>query len=226
MATVQTILEAAYVRSTANDPGKLTVDGEMVATLNRQFQMLYAIKAVSAPDAHVARVNLSALSGSPAAATLPSETIDIRRIQSSGGTKVNLIPVEDIDRTWHLAPAVYRQGASLVSRGLSGDPIATDVLTIWHLDAPTALTALANTIDTRFESRFHELLIISLAIYMSTKDVDRDAGEFQKLVSERQIQLEAFFKLCGLSMTALQTPHGSVIIQKLNAALGLAGTGK
>lgn len=219
--TAQQIIEAAYARSTANDPGKLATDGEMISVLDRLFQALYAVRAAAEPSGALARANLAALAGSPASATLPTDMIDLRRVQrNSDSAKVNVIPVEEIDRSWHLAPAIYRQGNSVVSRGGAGDPVAGDTLTIFHLDAPATITALVSVLDARFPVRHHELLVVELAIYLATKDAGaRQAPEFQALVNTRNMYLETFMRLSGLSMTALQSPHGGVIMQRLNSLL-------
>jgi len=225
MATVQDIYEGALARSTANDAGKLVTDGEAVKVLDRIFQCLYAIMAIGDPTRALAKTNLAALSGSPASVALPTDTIDIRRIESvsgtiSAGTKINLIPVEEKGRGWHLAPCVFRQGGSIVTRGSAGDPASGDVLTVWHMDAPAALTALGTTIDTRFPTRYHELLVLHLAIYMASKDAGaRQAAEFQALQEERKAYLAMFLQLCNLSMTALESPHGNQILQRLDALL-------
>lgn len=222
-ATAQQLIEASYSRSTANDPGKLATDGELLGALNRMYQLLYALKAVSAPEQHTVGVNL-VLSAS--VATIPTDSIDIRRVEGvsgtvTAGTKINVIPVEEKDRSWHLAPRMYRNGNSLISLAGSGDPGAADTIKVFHLDAPATLAALATALDARYPVRFEELLVVHLAIYLSTKDTNRDATEFAKLTAERKMMLEAFFNLCGLSMTALQTPHGAKVLQKLNAVIDL-----
>lgn len=221
MATAQALIEAAYSRSTANDPGKLATDGELLGVLNRVYQLYYALKAVSMPGAHTTSSNvvLAAFIGA-----IPAEAIDIRRAEGTGGgvtagAKVNIIPVEEKDRSWHLAPAMYRQGNSLISRQGAGDPLATDTIKLFYIDAPAALAALATATDARWPSRFDELLIVELAMYLSTKDAKRDPAEFTKLSSYRLAQVQAFFQLCGLSMTALQSPHGGEIIQTLQSML-------
>lgn len=221
-ASAQQLIEAAYSRSTANDPGKLAVDGELLGVLNRIYQLLYALKAVSSPAAHTAVTNLVLVAS---AGSIPTDAIDIRRVEGvsgtvAAGTKINVIPAEEKDRSWHLAPRMYRQGNSLISIAGVGDPGATDTVKLFYLDAPATLSALATTLDARYPVRFEELLIVELAMYLSTKDINRDPGEFAKLSAYRNMQIEAFFRLCGLSMTALQTPHGGEIIQTLNAVLG------
>lgn len=220
--TVQQIIEAAYSRSTANDPGKLATDGELLGVGNRIYHALFALAAAAAPERYMSKTTC-VLSGSPAIGTLSAEVIDVRRVQRASGAKVNVIPVEEIDRLWHLAPAVYRQGGSLVSRGQTGDPGA-ETLTVWQLDAPTSWAATADTLDARFPTRHVELIIVELAIYLATKDEGRNAQEFAALKNYRDMQLEAFFRLSGLSMTALQSPHGGIIVQRLQSLMqGNAG---
>jgi hypothetical protein len=223
MTTMQDIVEGAYSRSTANDPGKLATDGELVGVGNRLYQLIYAIGAAAAPGSFTSRVALAALAGAPASAALSTDVIDVRRVQTGAGAKVNVIPVEEIDRSWHLAPAMYRQGNSLISRGNAGDPIAGDVLTVFQLDAPAPLTGLVSVLDPRFPVRYVELIIVELAMYLSTKDEGRDASEFQKLKVYRDLQWETFFRLSGLSLTALQSPHGGAIIQRINSLMTAAG---
>lgn len=219
--TAQTLIEAAYSRSTANDPGKLATDGELLGLANRLFQFIYAVAAVAAPERFISRTTL-ALLGAPASVTMPTDLIDIRRVQNALGAKVNVIPVEEIDRTWHLAPAVYRQGSTIVSRAGAGDPVAGDSLTAWILDAPATLAALTDALDARFPVRHVELIVVEIAMYLATKDSGRDAAEFAALKVYRDMQREAFLQLSGLSTTALQSPHGGVIVQRLNQ---LAGAG-
>lgn len=224
--TAQQLIEAAYSRSTANDPGKLATDGELLGVGNRIYQALFALAAAAAPERFLSKTTCG-LSGTPATGTLSTDIIDIRRVQTSGGTKVNVIPVEELERGWHLAPAVYRQGGSLISRGATGDPAAGDTLTVWQLDAPTSLAALTDAIDARFPLRHVELIIVEMAMYLATKDTGRDAAEFAALKQFRDMQLEAFFRLSGLSMTALQSPHGGVIVQRLQSLMqGAPATGQ
>lgn len=216
MAIAQSIIEAAYSRSTANDPGKLATDGELLGVLDRVFQWLYALRAAADP-ASATSLQSIALAGAPAALTLPTDIIDIRRITlSATGAKVNVIPLEELDRGWHLAPAVYRQGTQIISRGAVGDPAAGASLNIYLLDAPASLVALTTALDVRFPVRFHELLVLILAMYLASKDSGRNAAEFQALKTQYDMSLEMFFRLSGLSLTALQSPHGGVIVQRIN----------
>jgi hypothetical protein len=62
--TVQNLVEAAYSRSTANDPGKLATDGELIAVANRIYHIIYALAAAASPERFTAKTTLT-LTGSP-----------------------------------------------------------------------------------------------------------------------------------------------------------------
>lgn len=226
LTTVQQLIEGGYSRSASNDPGKLATDGELLALINRIYHALWAIAATASPERFVSRATLPALAGGPASTSLSPDLIDLRRVQLAGGGKVTVFPLEEMERTWHLAPAIFREGNLLVSRGASAgtygaaaDPIAGDVLTAWLIEAPADLTALAQALDARFPTRNMELVIGMIAMYLSTKDDERNPAEFAKLKSYHDTNMEVFLRLSGLSMTALTSPHGGVIVQRLNALL-------
>lgn len=201
--TVQTIVEAGYAKSTSSDPGKLAGDLELVNELNRTFQLRYALWSTAVGGAASGVPLLLTFSGTPATATLPTDIIDIDRLELAG-TKVRMLPVEEKDRAWHLPPAVYRQGLSLVSRGLTGDPVVGNVLTAWIDDAPATLANLSDVIDARFPVRFHKLLILDLALYLDTKDEGRDPAQHQKLIDEFQLETQLFEKVVGITDTTKQ----------------------
>lgn len=200
MATVQDLYEAAVASSTANDAGKLSVDLEMLNHLNRTFQLRFAVWSQIVGGAASGVPLLITFSGTPPTATLPTDIIDIDRLEIAG-LKVRMLPVEEKDRSWHLAPGVYRQGLTLVSRGLTGDPIAGTVMTAWIDDAPATLTSLASVIDIRFPVRFHKLLILDLALYLDTKDEGRDPAQHQKLLDDYGREDQMFGAVIGVTDT-------------------------
>jgi hypothetical protein len=190
MAIVQDIVEAAYAASTANDPGKLALDNELYNHLNRSFQLRYAQWTQPAGDAAHTQISLT-FSGTPASVTLPTDIIEIDRVEING-TKGYVIPVHEKERGWNLAPAMYRQGLSLISRNKVGDPVNGTPITLWIDDAPATLSSLSSVIDIRFPVRFHKLLILDLALYLDTKDEGRDPAEHQKLMDQYEHE-EAMF---------------------------------
>lgn len=222
MTTVQELVEGAYARSASNDPGKLATEGELVTVANRMYQLVYAIMAAAAPERFTSRAVLAAMVGAPAATALSVDIIDVRRVQRASGAKVNVIPLEEVDRLWHSAPAVYRLSGALVSRGRTDDPVAGEVLHVFQLDAPAGLVNIASVLDARFPVRHIGLLIDEMAMYLSTKDEERNPTEFAKLKTARDLQWETMFQLSGLSMTAMTSPHGGAIIQRVNSLMAAA----
>lgn len=204
--TVQQIIESAIARSTANDAGKLTVDGELIPHLNRKYQSIFARMGMQGGDNFIAKTSLT-FAGSPPSVALPTDIADIVRFETATGARTYLVPVRDKDRTWVIAPAVYRQGNTVVSRGLTGDPIATDTWTLFYKDAPTTLSALASTLDARFPVRFENALVVDLALYMSIKDENRDPNRIAALQRELDTENMLIDVLLGVSDTAQSTPH-------------------
>lgn len=203
MTTAQQIIEAAYARSTDNDPGKLAVDAELISHLNRDYQARFGLWSLKAGDAAVASVSLTLL-GPPAGATLPTDIIDIDRIEDTSGSRINLVPINEKNRAFHLAPVVYRQGLALLSRGQTGDPSIGQTLVVFHNDAPAPLTALSSVLDTRYPARFEMLLILGLAIYLDTKDTGRDLSSHTELKEEYERYDAMFNAEVGTDNSATQ----------------------
>jgi hypothetical protein len=206
MATAQDFIEAALVRSSANDPGKLATDGELLNHCSRLVARLFALFARARPDKAQSTTTV-ALAGNPPSGALPQDLIDLRRVEKADGTKVHLIPATEKERTWHIAPSVYQVGNTLTSRAKAGDPIATDVLTLYVLDQPAALTGLTSGIDVRFPVRHHQLVIDLLALYLDTKDTGRDAQAHEKLKVEIAEAKAAFALEFNLGPSALEWIH-------------------
>jgi hypothetical protein len=205
MTTAQNLIEAAYTRSTLNDAGKLAGDLELINYLNRRYQLRFALLAQAAGDDMLARLSL-VFAGSPAAVTLPVGIVDIVRLEDSAGSKVHLVPADEKDRVWHLVPAVYRQGLSLISLMRVGDPNVAQPITMFYNDAPAALTALASILDTRYPARFEGLLSKDLSLYLAGKDAGRDPGEYKELADELAIEEKAFNLLVYGEATAKERP--------------------
>lgn len=203
MSTAQQLIESAYARSAANDAGKLASDGELLLHLNRKYMSLYAIMAIAGGD-NALQSSALVLGGSPALVGLPGagEIIDIKRAEKTDGTKIYIIPADEKDRTWHLAPAMYRQGNQLISRNKLGDLVAGDSVVLYYLDSPGGLTTLASVTDPRFPIRHEDILVIDLAIYMSTKDEGRSEKEYKALKDELVDAMAMFNALIKGSNTA------------------------
>ncbi|MDB4876465.1 MAG: hypothetical protein JWM41_2911 [Gemmatimonadetes bacterium] len=204
--TLQQIIESGIARSTANDPGKLTVDGELIPLVNRKYQSIFARMSLQGGDNLLAKTTLT-FASSPPFVTLPTDIVDIIRFELAGGGRTYLVPVRDKDRTWVLAPAVYRQGNTIVSLARAGDPAAGDVWTLFYKDAPATLSALASTLDTRYPVRYENALVVEVALYMAVKDENRSPERIVALQRELDTENKMIDLLIGGSDSAESTPH-------------------
>lgn len=206
MTLCQDFIEAALSRSSANDAGKLATDSELVNHCSRVFARLFSLFARARPE-KAQSIATATLTGTPPSCALPQDLIDLRRVELSDGTKVHLIPATEKDRSWHIAPSVYQVGNTLTSRNKPGDPVAGVTLSLFVLDQPAALAALASTIDVRFPVRHHQLVIDLVALYLDTKDTGRDPAQHEKLVGEVGDGKAAFAMEYGLPPSALEWIH-------------------
>lgn len=208
--TCQQIFESGLARSTANDAGKLSVDGEMIPHINRKYQSLCARMALAGGDNWTAKTT-GTFASSPPAFTLPTNPIDIVRMETSSGGRTYLVPIRDKDRTWVASPAAYRLGDSIVSLARAGmspaDPVATDTWTVYYKDVPATLTALGTALDSRFPVRFEMALILDVALYMSIKDENRDPTRIAALQKELDTENAMIEAIIAGSDSASSSPH-------------------
>ncbi len=209
MTTVQQIIEGAWNSYSANDPGKLAQDPELIAHLNRVYQRTWPLIARARPDEFQSETTV-VLGGSPPFATLPADVIDVLQVYTSAGARVNLVPSTDRTRTWQLPPCVYRRGMTLVSRFAALDPVAGHVLTLTVLDAPAALTALGSSLDARWPVRHVQLFVNELAVYLAVKDAGRDENDRGAAIAALQGSAGALAAEFGLPPEAVQWIHADV----------------
>lgn len=206
MTTLATWIDASYNRSASNDPGKLALDAELIGHVNRVYQRFYALFAKARPD-EASSTAPYIISGIPVKFTLANDTIAVTQLFNATGGQINLIPAHEKQRLWHMAPAMYRLGNSVITRGLGGDPVAGDTVTAFLLDVPATLANLTDVIDPRFPTRHHQLCIDSLALYLDTKDAGREPEEHAKIVAEYQTALSTFAAEYNLAPDALTWAH-------------------
>lgn len=204
--SAQDLIEAGYARSTANDPGKLATDDELMGRLDRTWQSLWALAARQRPD-EFATVQTIVLVGGDAHYVLPDDLIEVRRLRNATPATVHLIPVAEIDRLWHIPPSMYRTGSTLYSRRKAGDPVAGDSIDAWLLLPATPLTTLAAVVDPKFPTRHVEILSNDLALYLDAKDENRDPQQFRKLAADQGVKLAAFAQEFDLDASALEFVH-------------------
>lgn len=209
MTTVQQIIEGAWNRYSANDPGKLAQDPELIAHLNRVYQRTWPLVARARPDEFQSETTVT-LGGSPPFAALPADVIDVLQVYTSAGAKVNLVPSTDRTRTWQLPPCVFRRGVNLVSRFAALDPVAGNILTVTLLDAPAALVALSSVLDARWPVRHVQLFVDELSAYLGIKDAGRSKVDRDSLLVSLQGSVAALAAEFGLPPEAVQWIHEDV----------------
>lgn len=207
MTIAQDVIEAAYAKSTANDPGKLATDSELLGRLNRSYQGLWALASRQRPDSFAVAQPIT-LTTAAAVYALPNDLVEVRRLRNANNATVHLIPAAEIDRLWHAAPCMYRTGGRLYSRGKAGDPVVNDVLTAWLLLSGTTLATLNTSFDLAYPTRHLEVLVNDLALYLDAKDDARNAAQFQKLAADQATKLAIFAADYELEASALEFLHG------------------
>lgn len=210
MATVQSIIEQGYAGSTANEAGDLAGDTELIAYLNGVYQAAYALAAVADPSAYQERATITCVAS---VATLPADILDIPVVRA-GGVVVHIAPVNQLHRSWHHPPVMFRESNTLVSRGLPGDPGPSQVLTLSLVASPDPLTTLTQVIDTRFPVRHHDMLVGAVRLYLAIKDEGRAPAQLQATQQQYNATVKTFLALIGLSLSALETPHGRQLVQR------------
>jgi len=185
---VQDILNAAYSRSTQNNPGTIATEStELLAVVQRALDGCYAMAARINPTFFAESASVAP----PGASTpwdRPETAESIFRIEdNSDGSEIVVVPYDD--RTAEeLLPAVYEFGKQFYTAGNAADPDPTsETLDFFYSKRPETLTALDDTLDPMWTEQFNELLVLEVAIYLAVKDgaAQSRTTETQALYAER-----------------------------------------
>ncbi len=167
--TVQEILNAAYSRSTQNNPGTIATEStELLKVVQRALDGCFAMAARINPTFFADTEQIAA----PGAATpwpRPELAEAVFRIENAG-VEVVVVPYDD--RTAEeLLPAVYEWGQAFYEAGNTPDPDpASDALDFYFSTRPATLTGPTDVLDLLWTEQFNELLVLEVAIYLATKD--------------------------------------------------------
>lgn len=182
--TVQQILDAAYSRSTQNNPGTIATESvELLSVVQRALDGAYAFAARLNPTFFADTADVA---GVASVWARPELAESIFLIEEADGTEVVVVPYND--RTAEeLLPSLYEFGQNFYGAGNTADPGATDTLTFYYASRPATLTSLTDTLDTLWREQFNELLVTEVAIYLAVKDGAGQSrqNELQALVGER-----------------------------------------
>jgi hypothetical protein len=176
--TCQTLIEAAYARSTANDPGDLSADPELIGVIDRRLKAIYSFAARVNKYYFAKSVPVVGSSGSWA---FPSDSESVFYVESTVPAEVHIVPFKD--RLSALAPRVYKYGQALKTVGQAGDPANNATLTLFYsyqhpaLNPALSASHATNTLEANWPEEFNDLVVFRLCRYLATKDgVREDLG--------------------------------------------------
>lgn len=211
--TCKDLIDAAYARSTFNDPDKLATDAELIGVIDRRHKQLYSMAAEYNPVYFGKSENVQA---SSSAWTWPDQAELIFRVEvgttannQTSGTLVRVVPIEDQEAD--IKPSVYQMGRSYYTTDSTElDPTAStgDDLLFYYskraydLDdtiAPdantgntvTSETDQGNIIDSTWPEQFNDLIVLHIAKYLSIKD-GRAGEEIAALDAEEKALMADF----------------------------------
>jgi len=212
------IIEAAYSRSTFNDPEKLATRQELIGVIDRRMKQLYSVIARNNPTYFGTKATVAPQSGSwPRPSSPPAELI--HRVETATGQQVHITPFED--RDGEQPPAIYQYGQRYFTVGRSNDPLNTATLTFFYskrhpdLNPTLAWDNAANRLDDMWPEQFNDLVVLHVARYLSTKDGRGE--EIQVLAAEEQALMEVLFNhltVENFGMTARWGQRARVISER------------
>lgn len=224
--TVDDILEAAYAKSTKNNPGTIATEStELLQVVQRTLEGLFAVAARINPY-HFAETVLTAATASTHWER-PEGAESIFRIEESG-SEVVVVPFYD-KMAESAKPAVYEYGQAFFPAGNAGDPDpSTDSLDFYYSKAPEVLTATTDSLDPLWEEQFNELLIIEVSRYLAVKDSETEgrAAEVASLMSEREMWANRYVAFLEHATVGIRKRYGHFNrfnTQSLSPVLSLIG---
>ena len=187
MTTVTQILEAAYAKSTKNNPGTIATEStELLAVVQRCLDGLFAVAARVNP-AHFGKSSTVAGVAGSWARPLDSESIFLVR-DNSDASLVVVVPYDDLLAEAQL-PAVYEWGQEFWPAGNANDPVAaTASLDFFYSKRPDILTLVGDNLDAMWEEQFNELIVLDVAYYLAVKDQGTEGRQLEatSLTAERE----------------------------------------
>lgn len=178
--TAKEIINRAFGRRTANDPGKLATPKELVGVLSDTIRQLYAQVAAVGPRYFAA---VSALTGPTGGKwPMPADAIVVWRAEDSTGKEVKIVDIGDKDaesppRIFEIRPGFYSVGyvptAAEIADGMAADPTNGTLKFYYakqHPPLDTALDPAAITLDASWPPQHNDILVDELAYYLAVKD--------------------------------------------------------
>lgn len=215
MTTAGTIIDDALDQFLTFDKGRSDIgndDLELFLQLNKILNRWYTAAAAPAQDSDLERNDYLAVSGDKTlAGDPPTIAVSIYAwvplVLNASGAVVAVVAFSELKLgRADLPPAVYFRGLNMTSGGRTGDPIATDVLTLHYTPIPGPLTLRghfigATTPATEATSTWpahlgDPALVLALSIYLAMKSQDFPPEELAKLQERGGQAFAEFLSYC------------------------------
>ncbi len=169
MATVQEIIDQGFNRSFKNRPDTIATDAtELVSVVDRLQKEMFAFAAEENPEYFGSALIVVGVGGVWARPANAESIILI--LTTSGSAEVVVVPIDQKDVEAGYVKAVYEWGRQFFGAGNTGDPAGTESLTFYYSDVPNTLTALGDSLDSRWPDRFKPIYELGVAAYLAVKD--------------------------------------------------------
>lgn len=185
MATLRQLIDAAYSRSTFNDPDKLATDRELAAVIDRRFKEMFSIAAGINPYYFGKRSTVEGVAGEW---SRPVDAEMIARVEMADGTEVTVVPFEDKEA--ELPPCVYAFGRKYYKTPESTALPDTATLTFFYSKSPATMSTAADELDADWPEQFNDLIVLHVARYLAVKD--QRVEEVQLFDAELASLLQSF----------------------------------
>lgn len=189
--TAKDLIEAAWGRSTANDPISLATRKELIGALQRKLKQVYSLAIRRNPFYFAKSSNVV---GAASKYAVPTDAEAVIAIEDATGGRVHIVPF--FDKKGEQPPRVYRLGRDYISVGEASDPGAADTLTFVYgylhadLDPEAAWDDAANTLEADWPEQFNDIMVVDLAQYLAIKDGVR--GDLNALAHEEEKIMAVF----------------------------------
>jgi len=206
--TVQDILDQAYNLSGKTQPGELVDEGsEIPLAVHRHLRATYLIGAQVNPTFFGAS---AAVAGVASVWAEPTDSNLVFYIEDATPAPISIRRLQEKAESWE-DPSVYALGRSFYPCGGANDPSGTETLTMYYSKKPSALTALADTLDVTWDEDHNDVLIYALGTYMATKDYGSQQGELAVFTDDFKAAVARYLTHLRLDVVGVVSRFGGIV---------------
>jgi hypothetical protein len=186
--TPQDILNAAYAKSTKNQPGSISTEStELLQVVIRALRGLYSFAARVNPMCFAA---MSTAVWDTDGWPWPEGAESLFKIENNAnGSLIVVVPFDDTGAEAG-KPAVFNLGNKFYPAGNANDPDNAVTLAYRYSKRPDSPADLNTALDGTWLEQFNELLSLEVAMYLALKD--GRMTEFGALKVDRELEANQF----------------------------------